>query len=582
MTTPYHQIPWVAVYAADTKGNIVDTQPLLGRSTIPWRLASCEIATTRYWSCSTARLRIARPILAIEDRRLNLREEILKILAPQDPIAIHVGLASVQHSDNPKDIEPPSANYKGNRQAPGYRRFFGYVDTVRLLANDKMVQLEISLRDPMRFLLENKFSGNIWADGLRIQTQTGFQANREGATDFDIRDVEDAFKLGQENSELYQRLQSEFLFSDLEATANVTPPLAVAKTLSKHKVLGWLIYAGSNGMCSPAPLVDRALDPEPLFDAQGKQTNVGQVAPDPAFETTSRPIVIRMDAEGQTQSFNCLNEFPMDVIKHVGSMEAEPRELWADPNTGVICFRKRLVRRQHDPHVLAYLVDVVDSKGNRVAPNVHAFDASWSSVGVVTEVIIINPVANTRASAQAQPGSGVFSLSARLPDNRFFPELIPEAFPGLRNMPRTTRFVMDDTATPDDVEGAQGLGENLLTNWGKDLRAATVNLPWKPDIECGDAAQLYNFGLMQDGEVFRTEAVTWVYNAGNSKKCMTQIAVAEPSESRLAILRDLQGRMGASGFFYGDSQNERPASLTGAQNYSGGNFNSPNLGAAGG
>lgn len=504
MLSTHHSFPWGAIYRADKTGRVTNPDPVFGRST-PWKLFSLKVSLTRLWASSSAQFTLTRRILSATDRKFNLKEEL--DLAPEDPIIIDMGYANALFSDT---------NLLRRK-----RVFFGYVDTINVKLGSKGVKITVSCRDSMRFLIENKFSGEIFGENWAINQSTSAGTAREQEDQLSLAEVAQAMGIPTETF--------------------------TTGTLEKHKIIGWLIYAGSNGGCLPGTLVER----HEFGDTEYKVVGDGSAQPlgNAAIEVSSRPVTPPEDVDGGVVNFNIMNRFPLEVIKHLASLEAEPRELFAEIGDnenggGQISWKTRYTEGYDEPYVLSYLIPATVN-GQTFQPNVLSGEIDWSTIGTISELIVINPQAQTQTSGGAGlPTAGVLSVSGRLPDDRFFPDAISSAFPGLRSFTRRTRYIFDDTIRADDLENARGVIDAMFRIWGKDVRAGTAVIQGDENIRPGIAVQIFNFGYF-DGEVFRAEAVTHQMVAqGPSKGSKTAISFAEADENKQESLKAVKDKLG--------------------------------------
>lgn len=554
---PNFQIPWGAIYKAaiGEDGRVRPAQPgtlLFGRSTSPWKLLSVMVSQTRFWACSSAQFTIVRPILTSEDKILKINTtdpdgRNYFDLRPEDPIIINLGYASSLFSD--------TATIKSNRV------FFGYVDTIKVSANSRGIKIVVSCRDPMRFLIDNKFSGSIMqsvqtkeqkAASTSTNTLTpkaGFYnigADSPYVKNLDPTEVQRALA-GFDDDETINTESSRF-FLDKNGT-NKTFSITVGD-LDKHKVMAWLVYAGSNGSCLPAPLVDNnttfasnsetKLNKDPRIDEAG-------------FEISTRPIVNPTVGLDIVSGFNVMNRFPLEVLKHLGALEAEPRELYADIDTGRICWKRKRIYKS-DPAERKVYSFLLPAKNGTVPPNIIASEVDWSTSGTISEVVVINPQADTQGGTSVvNKTSGVLTVVGRLPDDTFFPDTIPAAFPGLKRFTRRTRFIFDDTITSADTTNAENLAEAFLRIWGKDIRAGTITIPGDSSLRPGHAVELHNTGIFDssaatigDPEFFRIEAVTHKMTAaGPNKGYRSLVAYAEADETREIMVENVYKEIGS-------------------------------------
>ncbi len=302
--------PWGAVFAADEDGRITDPTPIFGRNSSPWRFVMADVSQTRFWQAASAKFVIARPILRASDRVLvDIEEEISRLCPLEQPIVIEAGYAPHLRSDD---------NINGRE-----RLFLGWVETINIVGSARKVEVTMSCRDAMRFLIENKFSGQIYKDNMEMVARTGFDDVRRGAHPLSIAEMMQAF--------------------DPQGTYRQDPPgQRATRDSGKAKIMAWLVYAGSNGGCKPAPFA-------PWIDGGANDDSA-------VFQGSSRVIAQAQNALKGLEGFNIMNRFPLEVIKHVGSLEAEPREMWADIDTGRICWRQRVTLHQDRPWRFSFLV----------------------------------------------------------------------------------------------------------------------------------------------------------------------------------------------------------------------------------
>jgi len=482
----------------------------------------CTIAQTRYWACSTAQFTITRQILTNSESSLQFDKELEEYILPEDPIVIDMGYASNLFTDT---VPEKSRN----------RVFFGYIDTINVKVSARGVKVTVSCRDSMRFLIDNKFVGQLLtyqtANGYGIQSVSGFDKIQEpnGAKPITRGEVEDAL------------------------TTKGYPKVLLSDALRKDLVIAWLIYAGSNGACKPGHLVhsERTNSTSKMRAVESGLRLPPYNTPDPAIEVSSRILAPPKDEAQGISNYNIMNKFPLEVLKHLGSLEAEPRELYADINTGRICWRKRRLVNPDKPFDLFFLKHGPQGQ----PPNVISAEVDWSSVGTISEIIVVNPQAEAGQSTAAAASSGILKVVGRLPDNRFHKELIKEAF-GFRYFTKRTRYIFDETVTAADPENGISLIDAMFRIWGKDLRAGTAVIAGNPFIRPGTTIRTHNFGLF-DGQRFRVEAVTHKFTAsGSAKGFRTSLAFAEPDEDREAIQdkvqKSVKSKNGGKGIYVND------------------------------
>lgn len=501
-------IPWAAVYRANEEG--VKGDLLFGRSDQAhgWKLVECTVAQTRYWACSTAQFTITRPILSTSEASLQFDKELEEYILPEDPIVIDMGYANSLFTDN-----VPAKNCN--------RVFFGYIDTINVKVSARGVKVTVSCRDSMRFLIDNKFVGQLLTQpvgggqGYKIQAVSGFDAVQEpaGAVPISKTEVEDAL-----STKGFARVR-------------------LNDALRKDLLIAWLIYAGSNGSCKPGKLVhsQRSNTVKEILAQESGLSLPPYTSPDPAIEISSRVLIPPKDESQGISNYNIMNKFPLEILKHVGSLEAEPRELYADMGTGRICWRKRRLINPEKPFDLFFLKHGPQGQ----PPNVISAEVDWSSVGTVSEIIVVNPQAESGQSTAASASSGILKVVGRMPDNRFHKELVKEAF-GFRYFTKRSRYIFDETVTAANTENAIALIEAMFRIWGKDLRAGTAVIAGNSFIRPGHTIRTYNFGLFE-GQRFRVEAVTHKFTAsGSAKGFRTSLAFAESDEDREVIQDKLQ------------------------------------------
>ena len=234
MNSNTFSIPWAAVYKADLEG--VRKDLLFGRSNLShgWKLVECTIAQTRYWACSTAQFTITRQILSSDEENLNFNVELEPFLLPEDPIVIEMGYADSLFTDN---VAAANSN----------RVFFGYVDTINVKASARGVKVTVSCRDPMRFLIDNKFTGQILVapdeNGYRVKQTSGFDQLQK-ALGADPTDVEELEK--------YMGIK-------------------LNSALRKDLLIAWLLYTGSNGACKPGRIIHSQESEQSLKDPNNRR-----------------------------------------------------------------------------------------------------------------------------------------------------------------------------------------------------------------------------------------------------------------------------------------------------------------------
>lgn len=227
------------------------------------------------------------------------------------------------------------------------------------------------------------------------------------------------------------------------------------------------------------------------------------------------PLPIITDPDTSVgQLYNVMNRFPIDIVKHLSSLEGSPREFFADPY-GRLHWVKRRTANLDKPKDYWFRNKVVINGPTGGIYPVISLTTDWSTQGMANEFILVN--ANTSSTG---PTGGALSLRARLKT------LETLGF----DMAQRTRFIFDDTLRDEEALESALFLDAMLMLFGKDVRSGTVEVPGDPEMQPGEAVRVWGVGLFPAPDnLFRSEAVIHSYMASGPKKgYRTHVVYAAP------------------------------------------------------
>ncbi len=424
---------------------IDDTTPL-GPSEFSdrWVLLSAKVSITRFWACSTAIFTIACPL---EDPTQPMPAAPIH---PEMPITIALGYDTGLYG-------VPKANLK--------RVFTGYVDTVTYKLTPKRVMAIVALRDPIRFLVDNKLT------------------------------------------KIY----------DANETQNLDQNIVIQG--DRTEIIKKLIEDGSGRYSDGAPAIPRSR----IFALQSERASILPVDQGTPTDTASG------SGPKVPQVYNVMNRFPIEIIKHLSSVEGHPRELYAD-EFGRVFWDIRRTNLGPDPADESKIIKprdyyfrnpvVIDTKETAGIYPIITASMEWSTIGTFTEFVVVNADSNSHGVS-----GGSLALRGTLDAQKAL---------GF-DMAIRTRFVFDDTLQNQEVSQiATGAFLNaMLMLHGKDVRAGSIETEGEPTIKPSDAIRVWNTAIYKPpNNIFRVEAVVHSFTgAGPKKGFRTNIMFSATEES---------------------------------------------------
>lgn len=465
-----------AISGFDSEGVVVDgkKQYIFNQNIgATWQVIDIKVVLTRFWACSTAVIKLACPIL---DPEFPVYPPPVY---PEQPISIALGYTS--------ELGGVTVDATDTLQ----KVFTGYVDTVSLKLTSKRVIAIINLRDSIRFLVDNKITRMFSLQEISKSAGDTTVGNEQGVP-----------------SELNQLVAKGYYLTG--------PRDAIIQTL---------IVDGAGYWAS-------ALEPDPKDSTKAKGLDdTGKPRPEYQVIPRSRTWVAKSQRQGLSvksavsqfsnsnttsdpQVYNVMNRFPIEVIKHLSTLEKWPMELYSDAD-GKIIWTRRETRltdekgKTRHPKDYWFRQPVSIEKSSGVHPIISA-SMEWSTIGTFNQFFLVNPNGQGGATYAA---SRVVNTKQAL---------------GF-DMPVRTRFVYDDTLPATNADGSanqQSLEDEassvlmaMLMIWGKDIDAGAVEVEGDPDIVPGDPLRVWNMGYYPPPtNLFRAEAVVHGYTATGPKK----------------------------------------------------------------
>lgn len=432
-----------------------------------WQIVSIKVSLTRFWACSTASITMACPLL---DTRGVVP---LAPVHPEMPLTIALGYDDTLYG-------LPSIN------AQMQRVFTGWVDTLTYKLSPKGVLLTINMRDAIRFLVENKITKLYTLSSLANPGATQSLAI-SGPRDEIIRAV---IKDGGGQ------------YGPLEAQGPVANPQPGTR-------IGELLPGDDTSV-----FTDDRLHIEPSGRSSISVVSYG------SMDTADGA------KEAEKQLYNVMNRFPIEIIKHLSSLEDKPREFFAD-EFGNLHWqpRQNKVGPQPDgstiwPHDF-WFRQPVELKDTAGVQSVFSANLEWSTIGTINDFLIVNPLVTGEG--------GNIAIRGRLDTEALY------GFP----MASRTRFVFDDTLRGAGAsEGAPSSNESaallasLLMLWGKDVRAGSIEVEGNPTFKPGMPLRVWNMGLYPaPNNLFRGESVIHSYlSTGYKRGYRSSILFAAPEQ----------------------------------------------------
>jgi hypothetical protein len=348
-----------------------------------------------------------------------------------------------------------------------HRVFTGYVDTISYKLTNKQVLCVVACRDSIRFLVDNKIN-RVFTD-KNLTTQ------------------------GLDISGDRTRVIKDLVIQGCGVYDNGVAPLNTARI----------------------PLTQSTNFPdEPYWDPTDR----------PELGLT-RPSDLKQGEAGLAeqatthQLLNVMGKFPIEVIKHLSSIEGKPREFYSDRWGNIIwAIRKTNKLTQHWDFYFRNPIAIGNSSGT--FPMISG-STEWSTVGTMTEFIVMNPT-----TGSGEVAGGAFAIQGTLKTRTAL---------GF-DMARRSRFIFDDTLDNSDtnISGLEApFLAAMLSLHGKDVRAGSAEIEGLPQILPGDAVRVWGIGLYPPPHnLFRAEAIIHSYNGMGAKKGFrTNIMYAEIQES---------------------------------------------------
>lgn len=348
-----------------------------------------------------------------------------------------------------------------------HRVFTGYVDTISYKLTNKQVLCVVACRDSIRFLVDNKLN-RVFTD-KNLTTQ------------------------GLDISGDRTRVIKDLVIQGCGVYDNGVAPLNTARI----------------------PLTQSTNFPdEPYWDPTDR----------PELGLT-RPSDLKQGEAGLAeqatthQLLNVMGKFPIEVIKHLSSIEGKPREFYSD-RWGNIIWAIRKTNKLTQPWDFYFRNPVAIGNSSGTFPMISG-STEWSTVGTMTEFIVMNPT-----TGSGEVAGGAFAIQGTLKTRTAL---------GF-DMARRSRFIFDDTLDNSDtnISGLEApFLAAMLSLHGKDVRAGSAEIEGLPEILPGDAVRVWGIGLYPPPHnLFRAEAIIHSYNGMGAKKGFrTNIMYAEIQES---------------------------------------------------
>jgi hypothetical protein len=403
-----------------------------------WQVLDCRVNLTRQWNCSSASFQLA-------EYQPDPKFRSIPPIAPNDVIVIKMGYAS---SPFVPICKADGVHTEDEKLAWLDTVFYGIVDSVvnrgGSTENDGFV-FTVKARDAMKLLSDTKitrvFNYSEPAEGVSTRT----------------RYVKDLIYTGSvvSNFQLAQK--------DVEA-------------------------ANSTGNPSTPDLATSTLVEPGEESSYYRQIWVKE---------STRADVIATDKASGMFGAAVIDKYPLQIIKYISSMENEPTEVWADNRTGDIYWQKRVTDFRcllNSPLSRQYVYAYPQQYAN-----VLSFQNEWSSIGVITQHIIHNPINNLDAQNVSNGYVAIAPWSV-LKDNHNH---------GRRLRPMTsTRYIPDNAlqSSQNDVnQDRTALALALSTIYGRCIESGTLQVEGDPTLDVGEAIQFYSAGLLgrfsKDGQL---------------------------------------------------------------------------------
>ncbi len=250
------------------------------------------------------------------------------------------------------------------------------------------------------------------------------------------------------------------------------------------------------------------------------------------IEASERADIQRLtDNNSGVDSSLYMDQFPLDIIKHLSLVESAPRELFAD-RTGMInwmCRRTDFRILAATPERRQYFYRLPTNRANIIA---YAID--WTTAGSKSHFTISNGKGGNETGGL---DAAVESPYAFLSDPHLSQDHQDHR---LRRFTRQA-FVYDDTLTSGDSGQEMILARALISTWGRDIQSGLVHVPGDPTLDIAQAIQLFNTGLFgrrfdpdeknpekrESGPlgVYRVEALQDLYAMGGTQRGYTSVIV---------------------------------------------------------
>jgi len=411
-----------------------------------WVLTAIKVNQTRFWACDTAVITIS----------LDLSDPTEPFLPapthPEQPLTITMGWTEDLYG------VPDLAHLT--------RVFTGYVDTVSYKLTPTRVIATIALRDPIRFLVDNKLTE------LFTDTYVAGQKQTEGSG-------------------------TPFLQGGRQALIRA------------------LIRDGSGTFYDGAP----AIPDERIYTHEsGRQaigTTVGSAQQDGVNGTGSKV----------GQQLFVHNRFPMELIKHLSTVEPTPMEIYADASGYVYWDTRRTLlgdiellsgeKISYKPKDYYFRNPVtIDASHTDGEPQpILSGTMEWSTIGTITKFVVSN--------SGPEGDNSVANIGY----------IDPTKVHGF-DMAQKTRFIFDDTSDKSVMETAAFL-DAMLQLWGKDVRAGAIEVEGDATMTPARAVRLWRVGLYPPPDnMFRVESVVHLFSGSGAKKGFrTSMMISATEES---------------------------------------------------
>lgn len=554
-----------------------------------WKVISARVQSVRYYAASTAKVSLAidipeisglipppglsytttNPQLSAKNYKVNLVDEFNNgtssatvetfEIRPEMQIEIYLGYISGFNS-----IENFYSNQGGRYKVNTKyftKVFNGIIDEVNVKlgrGENPMdgISCTIVARDHMRYLIDNKFFGSLTVPGQNFSSQQGVNRN----------EIIKAL-VNQGSGAAVTTAEDPFLHP------SGRPPMVISGYYENEATAG----------------------------SKPEQTSVLKAAGVP---------------------FPIADQFPVDAIRWFSQIETLPRELFCEVETGKIAWTVRMLgepyktssdgalfsglqayqdalirgekpdpnkiqvknidilRGSDNPWKYSYKVSLnttYNKKPYKIMSNVISGHSSWSTFGLITQFMLLNPasisgVASVGArhshSLFLTQGDVVTPSSAQLSNDIMYKKTLsgdktlpaqdpslynsqdaasstrqdtqirnstvvgPLRFMSKINYPVRTRYVWDETSDSTlTAEEADKILSQMMSIYSRDIEAADLVVPMNPDIRPGHAIDLYNTGYF-NGQRFRVESVIHMFASGGVQNgCTTALAAVSTQGS---------------------------------------------------